>query len=196
MQYTRRKLQRSVTEIRRSWSGRARVSSRGISEKYEAPPDRSGGLRGASGLRAGTLESAADGRLHRVRVGESAVAAHRVDELVADPDVEGPVDEWDELDGGQLLAELDHERPSEVRGRILVAALGAVGDADPDGGHAAAGDRSTIWRSARITSRLAQATSSSRRLVISAVSRDRTSSGRSSGEEPYAPNSGCSAWSL
>src|SRR4029077_8171444 len=107
---------------------------------------------------------------------------------------ERAVDERDELDRGQLLAELDHQRARQVRGRILVAALGAVRDPDANRGHAAAGDRSTISRSARTTSPFAQPTSPSRRAVISAVSRARTSSASASGDDPYSPNSGCSAW--
>src|SRR5438477_12290533 len=146
-----------------------------------------------TGCRSGE-QSGADGGLHQFWIREAPVAGHRVDQVVADPDVERAVDERNELDRRELLAELDHQGAREVGGRGLVAALRAVRDADAHGGHAAAGERSTISRRARMTSRLAHATSASRRSVISAVSRARTSSGRASGDEPYGPYSGCSAW--
>src|SRR5438477_8579771 len=112
-----------------------------------------------------------------------------MDELLTDPHVERAVHEGHELDRRELLAELDHQGLRQPGGLVLVAALRAVGDADADRAHAAAGDRSTISRSARTTSRFAHAASASRCVVISAVSRARTSSGRASGGEPYWPNS-------
>src|SRR6266540_5616253 len=118
MQYTHRKLHRSVTEIRRSWSGRARVSRSGITEKYEARWARSGGRQPA------------DMGRDRSWLRKAAVALHRVHELVADAHLEGAIDEWNEHDGREPLPELDHQRASEVGGLVLVSALGAVGDAD------------------------------------------------------------------
>src|SRR3981081_221963 len=107
-----------------------------------------------------------------------------MDEVVSDADVERSFDERDELDSGQPLAELEHQRARQADGLILVAALRAVRDPHLDRGHAAAGDRSTISRSARTTSRLAQPTSASRRCMIWAVSRARTSSESASGDDP------------
>src|SRR5438105_15081284 len=115
-------------------------------------------------------------------------------EVVTYTDVERAVDERNELDRGQPLAEFDHQRASEGGRFVLVAALRAVRDPDADRGHAAAGDRSTMPRSSRTTSRFDHATSASRKRVISDVSRARTSSGRVSAGAPYSPNSGCSAW--
>src|SRR5437762_9193341 len=117
-----------------------------------------------------------------------------MDELLTDPHVERAVHEGHELDRRELLAELDHQGLRQSGGLVLVAAFRAVRDADADRVHAAAGERSTISRRARTTSRFAHAVSASRRAVISAVSRARTSSGRTSGGVPYAPYSGCSEW--
>src|SRR6266516_1109945 len=107
-----------------------------------------------------------------------------MDEVVTDPHVERPVDERHELHRRELLTELDHQRLRQTGGLILVAALRAVRDANADRAHAAAGDRSTISRSARTTSRFAHDASAFRCAVISAVSRARTSSGRASGGAP------------
>src|SRR5690242_8299271 len=73
-----------------------------------------------------------DRSLHQFWIRESTVAGHRVHEVVTDAHVERPVDERDELDCGQLLAEFDHERAREGGRLVLVTTLGAVRDPDAD----------------------------------------------------------------
>src|SRR5258708_10823241 len=142
------------------------------------------------GERRSAEQAAADVLRYQFRIWKAAIASHRVDQLVTDPHVERAVDEGDELDARQPFAEFDEQGPGEPGRLVLITALRAVGDPDAGRGHAAAGDRSTIWRSALTTSRFAPATSPSRRRITSAVSAARTSSARESGGPPYGPNSG------
>src|SRR5688572_6927731 len=99
MQYTHRKLHLSVTDIRRSRSGRAKVSLTSPIQESMRPPDRSGGLITWSLSRSGPRDSD--------RGRDPGLAVRRV---------------------ARVTERLQHREPDRVvavrDGRDLVAALG------------------------------------------------------------------------
>src|SRR5260221_13082025 len=98
-----------------------------------------------------------------------------MDKLTVDRYVERAVLPRDELDGGEVVREFEHQCLREVGRLRLVPALRAIRDLDLDGHRT--GRAATSSRSSRCTSPFANAVVSSRIFCSSAWSFVRTSSG-------------------